>query len=186
MMTLFFLLIYVWMIQHVSASLRQINYPFDLGYEYGPVISNTNDDIQSPKYIALPSSQDLSSYIKFIHSLTEVAPLADDSVGKTFGQQLKWAGYKKPTKYLKHTAGIKLKPSLKTNIYDKNCCEVRWPWLTSKNNASPYQLTQAPRRPMYYPNNQDYGYRAVDDVKPVVEHIEGDLKYDFRTGTHSI
>lgn len=24
-----------------------------------------------------------------------------------------------------------------------------------------------------------------DDVKPVVEHIEGDIKYDFRTKTHS-
>lgn len=33
---------------------------------------------------------------------------------------------------------------------------------------------------------QIHGYRnVVDDIKPVTEHIQDDLKYDFRTKTHS-
>lgn len=40
---------------------------------------------------------------------------------------------------------------------------------------------------MIYPNlNHDGGgVQESSDIKPVVEHIEDDLKYDFRTKTHS-
>jgi hypothetical protein len=35
-------------------------------------------------------------------------------------------------------------------------------------------------------SRQIHGGSQFDDVKPVTEHIEDDLKYDFRTNTHSI
>lgn len=156
--------------------------PYENLYLYQSATSNING--LAPNYVAYPSPQLSESRIKFTRPLTGATPPVDDDIiREAYDQQLKRRGYKKPTKYFKHTANIKLKSSLKTN--DKNCCEDRWWWLTSKNNFAPYQLMQQPRRPTYYPSNQDYGYRIVDDVKPVVEHIEGDLKYDFRTGKHS-
>lgn len=147
--------------------------------------SNTDENFSASKYVVFPSSQGSTKQIEFVHSLTAAVPLSNGNLRKVFGQQLKWTAYKKPTKYSKRSSNIKLIPALQTNIYEKNCCEDRWPWLTSKNNAYAYQLMRQPSRPVYYPSNQDYGYRTVDDVKPVVEHIEGDLKYDFRTGIHS-
>lgn len=156
--------------------------PYDNLYLYQSAFSNSNS--LTSNYVAYPSPQLPETRIKFTHPLTGTTPLVDDEIIREgFDQESKRRGYKKPTKYFKHTANIKLKSSLKTN--DKKCCEDGWWWLTSKNNFAPYQLMQQPRRPTYYPSNQDYGYRIVDDVKPVVEHIEGDLKYDFRTGTHS-
>lgn len=186
--TLFLPLIYIWRIEDVSAYYRdQYNDPMENVYLHRSVVPSNNNFLKS-KYIVFPSSQRSTDNVKFIHSLTAAAPLvslADDDIRDIFDQRLRSTEYKKTPKYSKYTARIKLKPFLKTDVNDKNCCGDGWPWLTSKNNAFPYSLMQQPLRPTYYPSNQDYGYRAVDDVKPVVEHIEGDLKYDFRTGTHS-
>lgn len=110
-------------------------------------------------------------------------------------------GYIKPkTKYLKHTSGSKLKSSFKIDA-DKNCCGNEWLYLIDKirdsssfyNNNNNYiqQQQQFYEIPHVIPyittnNGQLYPYQnKEDDIKPVVEHIEDDLKYDFRTNTHS-
>lgn len=47
-------------------------------------------------------------------------------------------------------------------------------------------VLEEPFRPVSYGFNSLPKSHHFDDVKPVTEHIEGDLKYDFRTKTHSI
>lgn len=41
-------------------------------------------------------------------------------------------------------------------------------------------------RQVSLPQVQNYGSAHAEDVKPVTEVIEDDIKYDFRTKTHSI
>lgn len=97
-------------------------------------------------------------------------------------------GYKKPTKYLKHTSGSKLKSSFNVDA-GKKCCGNEWLYLLDNILDSYYYEQHYDVRHMQLPpitNGQLYLKEYQDeDIKPVVEHIEDDLKYDFRTNTHS-
>lgn len=100
---------------------------------------------------------------------------------KKFTSKLPFNGYKKPTKYLKHTSGSKLKSSFNVDA-GKKCCGNEWLFLLDEPvydiRHHHHHLTTTGT------TGQDFPYDN-DDIKPVVEHIEDDLKYDFRTNTHS-
>ncbi|XP_049819290.1 uncharacterized protein LOC126264652 [Aethina tumida] len=93
----------------------------------------------------------------------------------------------KKTKYVKDPFGGKLKSGV-----DKKCCGNEWKGEVGIPLEKLFQpvLLAAPPPPLLYPH--DTGLSGDDDhygddnhVKPVTEHIEDDLKYDFRTKTHS-
>ncbi|KXZ75519.1 uncharacterized protein LOC103314865 [Tribolium castaneum] len=82
----------------------------------------------------------------------------------------KFPSWKKPPKYL-----VGKLPDWKVPDFvddEKNLKEV---------------VLEEPFRPVSFDfNSLAKSKHRFDDVKPVTEHIEGDLKYDFRTKTHSI
>lgn len=69
--------------------------------------------------------------------------------------------------YVRRTLPCKLKSGWTAFENSKKCFGIEWVAFFEPN--------------WIYLNNQNYG---ESDIKPVVEHIEGDLKYDFRTKTH--
>lgn len=97
---------------------------------------------------------------------------------KKFYSQLPYRN-KKPTKFLKQTSASKLRSRLKLDA-GKKCCGNEWSFLTDKEAVN--KFSEPVFGAYYYPSGQVFKY---EDVKPVVEHIEDDLKYDFRTNTHS-
>ncbi|KAG5887953.1 hypothetical protein JTB14_037346 [Gonioctena quinquepunctata] len=56
----------------------------------------------------------------------------------------------------------------------KKCCRNEWKIGDQEMHH------KEPASPLFY------GYRKLEDIKPVSEYIEDDLQYDFRTKTHSI
>lgn len=91
-------------------------------------------------------------------------PFSADEL-KTFYAQLARINKKVPD-HVKHGSPRKLKPGWKTTYEKgKKCCGNEW-------------IAVAAGLPVYH--------EITEDVKPVVEHIQDDLKYDFRTKTHSL
>lgn len=76
------------------------------------------------------------------------------------------AKIKKIPDYVQHTSVSKLTSDDWTAFEDsKKCCGNEWVAIVEPTSI--------------------YQNHGQSDVKPVVEHIEDDLKYDFRTKTHS-
>ncbi|XP_044269568.1 uncharacterized protein LOC123014489 [Tribolium madens] len=98
----------------------------------------------------------------FLPKYTSVKLFSPSSVSAKF------PSWKKPPKYL-----VGKLPDWKVPDFDdeKNLKEV---------------VLEEPFRPVSFDFNSLPKSNRFDDVKPVTEHIEGDLKYDFRTKTHSI
>lgn len=106
--------------------------------------------------------------VKILHSLT-----FDD---KLYGQLPKIN--KKPLKY------VKLKPIDLADV-GKKCCGNKW--LLDSKEVSLEELIRPVSLPSYQPPQPViHEYQNFDDVKPVTEIIEDDIKYDFRTKTHSL
>lgn len=76
---------------------------------------------------------------------------------------------KKTPDYVQHTSVSKLTSDWTAFEDSKKCCGNEWVAVVEPTS-------------IFYHSNQNYGQ---SEVKPVVEHIEDDLKYDFRTKTHS-
>lgn len=97
---------------------------------------------------------------------------------------------KKPLKYTKHTPTFtKFKPGLDLDV-GKKCCGNKW--ALEGKEVSFEELIRPVSLPAYRPplpsppRTPIRGYHSFDDVKPVTEIIEDDIKYDFRTRTHSL
>ncbi|KAJ8971484.1 hypothetical protein NQ317_008077, partial [Molorchus minor] len=63
----------------------------------------------------------------------------------------------------------------------KKCCGNEWT-LDDIKEVEPLEELY---RPVSLPSPHILKYHKDEDIKPVTEHIEDDLKYDFRTKTHS-
>lgn len=148
------------------------------------IIRRTSDPGHFPVYL----DEDESLIIPKRHSEVKVLnPL-------TYGDKL-YAPLpkinKKHLKYAKHTPIFtKFKPTFDLSDVGKKCCGNKW-GLEGKE-VSLEELIRPVSLPAYRsPAPSPHlipmrGYQSFDDVKPVTEIIEDDIKYDFRTQTHSL
>ncbi|XP_018566905.1 uncharacterized protein LOC108907634 isoform X2 [Anoplophora glabripennis] len=106
--------------------------------------------------------------VKILHPLT---------YGDKFYGQLPKIN-KKPPKY------VKLKPIDLADV-GKRCCGTKW--ALGDTEVALEELIRPVSLSAYRPPQaRIHEYQNFDDVKPVTEIIEDDIKYDFRTKTHSL
>lgn len=127
------------------------------GFPFGAL--DTSEKVHTYGSISSPYK---ASIIKFAST---VEPFTVEEL-KAFHSAL--AKIKKTPDYVQHASVSKLTSDWTAFEDSKKCCWNEWVAVVEPTSI--------------YLSNQNYGQ---SEVKPVVEHIEDDLKYDFRTKTHS-